>query len=89
MWDLWWTKWHWGWFSQSTSVSPANLHFTNCFTIIIIIWGWYNTPIVAAVPSGLSLTPLRIITRKQELYVLFLLISRKFKACYFLVIVAA
>jgi hypothetical protein len=25
-----------------------------------IIWGWYNRPIVAAVPSGLSLTPLRI-----------------------------
>jgi hypothetical protein len=23
-----------------------------------IIWGWYNRPIVAAVPSGLSLTPL-------------------------------
>jgi hypothetical protein len=26
-----------------------------------IIWRWYNTPIVAAVPSGLSLTPLTII----------------------------
>jgi hypothetical protein len=26
-----------------------------------IIWGWYNRPIVATVPSGLSLTPLRII----------------------------
>jgi hypothetical protein len=25
-----------------------------------IIWGWYNRPEVAAVPSGLSLTPLRI-----------------------------
>jgi hypothetical protein len=25
-----------------------------------IIWGWYNRPVVAAVPSGLSLTPLRI-----------------------------
>jgi hypothetical protein len=24
-----------------------------------IIWGWYNRPVVAAVPSGLSLTPLR------------------------------
>jgi hypothetical protein len=22
-----------------------------------IIWGWYNGPVVAAVPSGLSLTP--------------------------------
>jgi hypothetical protein len=26
-----------------------------------IIWDWYNRPIVAAVTSGLSLTPLRII----------------------------
>jgi hypothetical protein len=26
-----------------------------------IIRGWYNRPVVAAVPSGLSLTPLRII----------------------------
>jgi hypothetical protein len=25
-----------------------------------IIWGWYNRPLVAAVPSGFSLTPLRI-----------------------------
>jgi hypothetical protein len=25
-----------------------------------IIWGWYNRTIVAAVPSGLGLTPLRI-----------------------------
>jgi hypothetical protein len=24
------------------------------------IWAWYNRPVVAAVPSGLSLTPLRI-----------------------------
>jgi hypothetical protein len=23
-----------------------------------IIWGWYNRPVAAAVPSGLSLTPL-------------------------------
>jgi hypothetical protein len=28
-----------------------------------IIWGWYNRPVVAAVPSGLSLTPLRIIKK--------------------------
>jgi hypothetical protein len=37
MWDLWWTKWHWGRFSPSTSVVPANLHSTTCSTIIIII----------------------------------------------------
>jgi hypothetical protein len=30
-----------------------------------IIWGWYNRPVVAAVPSGLSLTPLIIIIIKN------------------------
>jgi hypothetical protein len=34
-WDLWWTKWLWGRFSLSTSVSPANLHSTNCSTITL------------------------------------------------------
>jgi hypothetical protein len=29
MWDLWWTKWHWGRFSRSTSVSSAT-HSTDC-----------------------------------------------------------
>jgi hypothetical protein len=37
MWDLWWTKWRWGKFSPSISVSPANLHSTNFFSTIIII----------------------------------------------------
>jgi hypothetical protein len=27
-WGLWWTKWRWGRFSPSTSVSPANIHST-------------------------------------------------------------
>jgi hypothetical protein len=31
-----------------------------------IIWGSYNRPVVAAVPSGLSLTPLRIKIIKKE-----------------------
>jgi hypothetical protein len=35
MWDLWWTKWHWGTFSPSTSVSPASPHSTDCSIIII------------------------------------------------------
>jgi hypothetical protein len=43
MWGLWWTKRHWGRFSPSTSVSPAN-HATN-FSIIIITRGWHNRPI--------------------------------------------
>jgi hypothetical protein len=42
-WDLWWTKWCWGRFSPSTSVSPANLHSTK-FSIIIITRGRYNRP---------------------------------------------
>jgi hypothetical protein len=31
-WDLWWTKWHWGRLSPSTSVSPANLDSTKFST---------------------------------------------------------
>jgi hypothetical protein len=34
IWDLWWTKWHCGRFSLSTSVSLANSHLTNCSTFI-------------------------------------------------------
>jgi hypothetical protein len=36
MWHLWWTNWHWGKFSPSTSVSPANSHATDFSTFIII-----------------------------------------------------
>jgi hypothetical protein len=35
MWDLWWTKWRWGRFSPSTSVSPANLYYTIFSTVTI------------------------------------------------------
>jgi hypothetical protein len=38
-----WTKWRWGRFSPSTSVSSANLHSTN-FSIIIITRGRYKRP---------------------------------------------
>jgi hypothetical protein len=34
MWDLWWTKRHWGWFSQSISVFPAKQSI-ECSTMII------------------------------------------------------
>jgi hypothetical protein len=34
--DLWWTKWHWGKFSSSTSVSPANSYSTD-YSIFIIV----------------------------------------------------
>jgi hypothetical protein len=40
MWNLWWTKWHWGEFFFSTSVSLENSHCTDCSTLII--WGRYN-----------------------------------------------
>jgi hypothetical protein len=43
MWGLWWTKWHWGRLSPSTSVSPAN--HSNNFSIIIITRDWHNRPI--------------------------------------------
>jgi hypothetical protein len=33
-----------------------------------MIWGWYNRPEVAAVPSGLSLTPLRIIKKNKIIF---------------------
>jgi hypothetical protein len=42
MWDLWRTKWHWGRFSPSISVFPANYHSTNCSAFVIR--GWYNMP---------------------------------------------
>jgi hypothetical protein len=51
---LWWTKWRWGRFSPSTSVSPVNLHSTNCSTIILIYHlDLYNRPEVAAVSRDL------------------------------------
>jgi hypothetical protein len=62
--DLWWTKWRWGRFSPSTSVSPTNLHSTNCSTITPIYHlGLYNRPEVAAVPGDVSPTP-----RKKKRY---------------------
>jgi hypothetical protein len=62
MWDLWWTK-----------CALAGLLPVLRFLLLIlvppiapqspssIIWGWYKRTVVPAVPSGLSLTPLRII----------------------------
>jgi hypothetical protein len=45
IWDLWWSKWHCGRFSPSTSVSAVT-HSTDCSTLIItcIIRGWYKRP---------------------------------------------
>jgi hypothetical protein len=59
------TKWHWGRFSPSTSVSPANPHSTN-YSIIIDHPGLYNRPTLADVPSGFSLTPPRETKKKLK-----------------------
>jgi hypothetical protein len=58
MWELWWSKWHWGTFFPSTSVSPANSH-SDYSTFIAIYPPVAGTTgeFVADVPSGLSLTP--------------------------------
>jgi hypothetical protein len=49
---LWWTKRHWGRFSSSTSVFPANHRSTN-FSIVLITRCWHNGPIGGrTVPSG-------------------------------------
>jgi hypothetical protein len=37
IWNLWQTKWHWGRFSPSTSVSPANSHCNSSIFINISI----------------------------------------------------
>jgi hypothetical protein len=39
--DLWWTKWHWGKFTPSTSVFLTN-HYSTKFSILIITRGKYN-----------------------------------------------
>jgi hypothetical protein len=55
---LWWTKWHWGRFSPSTSVSPANSHSTDCSTLIIYNLGLVTIDqLVADVPSGFKSHP--------------------------------
>jgi hypothetical protein len=56
--DLLWTKWHWGRFSPSMSVAPAN-RSTDCPTLIIIHHPGAGTIglIVAYVHRALSPTP--------------------------------
>jgi hypothetical protein len=53
MWVSWWTKWHWGRFSQSTSVSHANIHSTDCSTITVI-WATYQAESVSPHPKILK-----------------------------------
>jgi hypothetical protein len=53
MWDLCRSKWHYGSFFHSSSVSPANSHFTEC-SILVYHPGLV---LVARLPIGLSLIP--------------------------------
>jgi hypothetical protein len=49
-----------------------------------VIWGWYNRPVVAAVPGGLSLTPLRRIICSRELNEFHYMICLRNKCAHFL-----
>jgi hypothetical protein len=65
-WVLWWTKWRWGRISPSTSVYPANLHFTK-FSIFTVTRGRYNRPQVAE--SGLH-PPQCQLKKRTEMFAL-------------------
>jgi hypothetical protein len=45
MWDLWWTKWHWGTFSPSTLVSPVSS--PSILTILAKEWPTYQVDSVS------------------------------------------
>jgi hypothetical protein len=47
------------------SPSTSRQDFRQNTSIYLQAWGWYNRPVVAAVPSGLSLTPLTTIKNKR------------------------
>jgi hypothetical protein len=66
LWDLWWTKRHWGRSSPSTSV-PLSIFIPPIApqSPSSIIYLWYNGPVAAVGLSGLSLTPLRIMIIKK------------------------
>jgi hypothetical protein len=60
----------------STSVSPANLHSTNCSTITLINHlGLYNRPEVAAVPGDVSPNPWRKKMNVLKVCVGFILVN--------------
>jgi hypothetical protein len=73
MWDLWWTKWHWGRFSPSTSVSPAK------FSILIMTRGRYNRPIGGRRASGLH-TPLFELKKSTVNFITEVVPMRKYHA---------
>jgi hypothetical protein len=67
VWDLWWTKWHWGRFYPSTSVSPASSSFYQQLHIHHLSFGAGTIgQILADVPSGLSFTPPQETKKKKK-----------------------
>jgi hypothetical protein len=75
LWDLWWIKWRCGRFLLILKF-PLPIFIPPIPQIAIapssIIRGWYNMPILAAVLSGLSLTPLTIIIQFNSILIYLL-----------------
>jgi hypothetical protein len=67
MWGLWWTKRHWGRFSPSTSVSPAN--YSTNFSIMIITRGWHNRPLSGRSAEWTLIPPPNMQIKKNKSYV--------------------
>jgi hypothetical protein len=66
MWDLWWTKWHWGRFSLSTWVPlPILIPPTAPHSSSVSSGAGTVGQIGAQVPSGLSLTPSQETKKKK------------------------
>jgi hypothetical protein len=66
-----WTKWRWGRFSPSTSVSPANHHSTNFYTITIT----YHPGLVQQGSSGRSTQSSTAHIKKKPLTLLYSVLS--------------
>jgi hypothetical protein len=66
MWELWWTKWHWGRFSPSTSVFlPIRIPPIAPQSSISIIWGWYNRANSGRSTKGAQSHPMRKIIKNH------------------------
>jgi hypothetical protein len=62
MWDLWWTKWHWGRLSLSFFSFLLSMSFHHVFHAHISPEGWGIGPLVAAVQRH-NVTPLTSTTK--------------------------
>jgi hypothetical protein len=69
MWDLWWTKWHWGGFSPRPSVSPVSSHSTKCSLLINLPGAGTTGQSETDILSGISLTPPQEIKKNKITYV--------------------